>query len=142
MVHCNGQVGLCRKFCVGSIMTGYGGGIISYHEVAQRILEGVSFLIGSYSKTCQTRCRHLSQIMPINVTACTFTNNNGPAGVSDIFYTAVTPTETEALLLQDNHFDRTGGVVVGLPRSCADEYCYRWPHNHLSARQRATGGPL
>ena len=51
----------------------------------------------------------------------------GPSGVSDIFYTAVTPSETEALLLQNNHFDRTGGVVVGLPRSCADNTATNGP---------------
>eukprot|EP00946_MAST-07B_sp_MAST-7B-sp1_P003443 g3443.t1 len=58
---------------------------------------------------------------PINVTGCTFTNNNGPNGVSDIFYSSTSQSETGALLLENNHFDRTGGVVVGVPRSCADD---------------------
>ena len=56
----------------------------------------------------------------VEVSACVFANNDLAAGVADIHYTAISPSETEALVLQDNHFDRTGGVVVGLPRSCAD----------------------
>ena len=54
------------------------------------------------------------------MSACVFANNDLARGRSGHPLHSYITERDGGFGSQDNHFDRTGGVVVGLPRSCAD----------------------
>jgi hypothetical protein len=112
----DGSIG--NSFALGDNEGRWGGALRLQGVISQTSLHGLHF-INDY--TAKGFGAAIFSNHPINVTVCTFSNNNGPAGVSDIFYTTKSPGESKLLLLANNRFDRAGGVVVGLPRSCADE---------------------